>query len=160
MRIPVVLLLLLTFLFPAVLFSQDNAQQEQTPTFRKSVNVVNVFFTVKDKHGALVPDLSKDNFEIFENGKPQRFRADEAIADEASLVLTLTGRVSVFSAEDSTNLICDKVVYLAKPQLLRAIGNVTVKSPRYVISGINEEMAKADFSVIGSPDMFGEANAK
>src|SRR5437764_8226998 len=66
--------------------------------------------------------------ELFENGKPQRFRADEAIADEASLVLTLTGRVSVFSAEDSTNLICDKVVYLAKPQLLRAIGNVTVKS--------------------------------
>src|SRR5437016_13069295 len=74
MRIPVVLLLLLTFLFPAALFSQDNAQQDQTPTFRKSVNVVNVFFNVKDKHGALVPDLSKDNFEVFENGKPQTIK--------------------------------------------------------------------------------------
>ena len=86
MRIPVVLLLLLTFLFPAVLFSQDNAQQEQTPTFRKSVNVVNVFFTVKDKHGALVPDLNKDNFEIFENGKPQ---AIKYFAAESNQPLTL-----------------------------------------------------------------------
>ena len=58
MRIPAILLLLFAFLFPAALFSQDNAQQEQTPTFRKSVNVVNVFFNVKDKHGALVPDLT------------------------------------------------------------------------------------------------------
>src|SRR5437899_12255123 len=86
MRIPAILLLSFAFLFPAALFSQDNAQQEQTPTFRKSVNVVNVFFTVKDKHGALVPDLNKDNFEIFENGKPQ---AIKYFAAESNQPLTL-----------------------------------------------------------------------
>jgi len=86
MRTPAILLLLLAFLFPVALFSQDNAQQEQTPTFRKSVNVVNVFFNVKDKHGALVPDLSKDNFEIFENGKPQTIKY---FAAESNQPLTL-----------------------------------------------------------------------
>ena len=42
--------------------------------FRKNVNLVNVFFTVKDKHGTLVPNLNKDQFEILENGKPQTIK--------------------------------------------------------------------------------------
>ena len=49
-------------------------QQDQTPVFRKNVNVVNVFFTVKGKHGALVPGLTKDQFEISEDGKPQTIK--------------------------------------------------------------------------------------
>src|SRR6185312_11889886 len=49
-------------------------QQDQTPVFRKNVNVVNVFFTVKGKHGALVPGLTKDRFEISEDGKPQTIK--------------------------------------------------------------------------------------
>jgi VWFA-related protein len=49
-------------------------QKDQTPVFRKNVNVVNVFFTVKGKHGALVPDLTKDQFEISEDGKPQTIK--------------------------------------------------------------------------------------
>ena len=44
------------------------------PVFRKNVTVVNVLFTVKDKHGALIPNLSKDNFELFEDGKPQTIK--------------------------------------------------------------------------------------
>lgn len=94
--------------------------------------------------------------EIYQEGKPETFKADEAIADTDSRVLTLTGRVSVFSGKDNTNLVCDKVVYLARPQLLKASGNVTVKSPKYMITGIDEEVAKADFSMFGSPDMFGD----
>jgi len=105
-----------------------------------------------------VGKMQKVSGEIYENGKPETFKADEAIADQASRVLTLTGRVSIYSGEDNTNLTCDKVVYLAKPQLIHAIGNVTVKSPKYVISGIDDEVAKTDFSMIGSPDMFGEAS--
>jgi len=51
-----------------------SSQQDQTPVFRKNVNVVNVFFTVKGKHGALVPGLTKDQFEISEDGKPQTIK--------------------------------------------------------------------------------------
>ncbi|MGZ4840542.1 MAG: hypothetical protein ACXV5J_02260, partial [Candidatus Angelobacter sp.] len=45
--------------------------QGKIPVFRKNVTVVNVLFTVKDKHGALIPNLSKDHFDLFEEGKPQ-----------------------------------------------------------------------------------------
>ncbi|HEY6969143.1 MAG TPA: VWA domain-containing protein [Candidatus Angelobacter sp.] len=65
---------------------QATNQQGQLPTFRKNVNVVNVYFTVKDHHGALIPSLSKDEFEVQENGKPQTIKYFSA---ETNLPLTL-----------------------------------------------------------------------
>ncbi len=57
-------------------------QQDDTPTFRKNVNVVNVFFTAKDHHGALVPNLQKNEFDLFEDGKPQTIKYFSAESDQ------------------------------------------------------------------------------
>src|ERR1041385_3774681 len=48
--------------------------QGKVPVFRKNVTVVNVVCTVKDKHGALIPNLSKDDFQLFEEGKLQTIK--------------------------------------------------------------------------------------
>ena len=48
--------------------------QGKIPVFRKNVTVVNVLFTVKDKHGALIPNLTKDHFDLLEDGKPQTIK--------------------------------------------------------------------------------------
>ncbi len=48
--------------------------QGKVPVFRKNVTVVNVLCTVKDKHGALIPNLTKDDFQLFEEGKPQTIK--------------------------------------------------------------------------------------
>jgi VWFA-related protein len=90
MRIPIVgFVTALLYVLP-VLAQQPSQppanQQDQTPIFRKNVNVVNVFFTVKDKHGALVPNLSRDEFEVKEDGKPQTIKYFSA---ESNLPLTL-----------------------------------------------------------------------
>ena len=52
--------------------SQDS--QEPTTTLKVNVDVVQLFFNVKDKHGALIPNLNKDDFDIFEDGKPQTIK--------------------------------------------------------------------------------------
>lgn len=57
-------------------FAQD------VPVFRSEVGVVNVFFNVKDKHGALVPNLTKDDFELFEDAKPQTIKYFHLAADQ------------------------------------------------------------------------------
>ncbi len=57
-----------------------------TPTFTKDVNVVNVFATVRDKHGQIVPTLSKDDFQLQVDGHPQTIRY---FARETDLPLTL-----------------------------------------------------------------------
>src|SRR5579872_1779272 len=64
--------------------SQDN--QKPGETVKVNVNVVQLFFNVKDKHGALIPNLTKDDFEVFEDGKPQTIKY---FAAESNLPLTL-----------------------------------------------------------------------
>jgi VWFA-related protein len=59
--------------------NQSQDQDQQAPTFKANVREVPVYFVVKDKHGTLVPSLTKDSFEVLEDGKPQTiksFRAD------------------------------------------------------------------------------------
>jgi VWFA-related protein len=62
---------------PAAQKDQDQVpdkDQGKVPVFRKNVNVVNVLVTVKDKHGALIPNLTKDHFDLLEDGKPQTIK--------------------------------------------------------------------------------------
>jgi len=69
-------------------------QQSQTPadddqsaeTLKVRVNVVQLFFNVKDKKGALIPNQKKEDFEILEDGKPQTIKYFTA---ESNLPLTL-----------------------------------------------------------------------
>jgi VWFA-related protein len=65
---------------------QQPAGQEPTETLKVNVNVVQLFFNVKDKHGALIPNLTKDDFEIFEDTKPQTIKY---FTPETNLPLTL-----------------------------------------------------------------------
>jgi VWFA-related protein len=53
---------------------QNDQNEGSVGTLKVQVNVVNVFFNVKDKHGLLIPNLTKDDFEIFEDGKPQTIK--------------------------------------------------------------------------------------
>jgi len=62
------------------------AEQEPLETFKAEVNVVNLFFNVKDKHGMLIPNLTKDDFQVFEDGKPQAIKYFSA---ESNQPLTL-----------------------------------------------------------------------
>ena len=66
--------------------SQQPADQNPTETLKVNVNVVQLFFNVKDKHGALIPNLTKDDFEISEDGKQQTIKYFTA---ESNLPLTI-----------------------------------------------------------------------
>src|SRR5579875_2514137 len=58
---------------PPTTAGQDAAAQE--PTIRVSVDLVNILFTVKTKKGGqLVPNLTKDDFRIYEDGKEQTIK--------------------------------------------------------------------------------------
>lgn len=46
------------------------AQEPQTPIFRSAVRTVPIYATVVDQGGRLVPDLTAEDFEILDNGKP------------------------------------------------------------------------------------------
>ena len=66
--------------------NQDQDQDQSAATLKVNVNVVQLFFNVKDKKGALIPNLTKDQFQILEDGKPQTIKY---FAAESNLPLTL-----------------------------------------------------------------------
>src|SRR5437879_5240866 len=66
--------------------SPQNDQDQSVETLKVNVNVVQLFFNVKDKHGLLIADQTKDDFQILEDGKPQTIKYFTA---ESNLPLTL-----------------------------------------------------------------------
>ncbi len=71
---------------PASPDQKSDDSQQPTETLKVNVNVVQLFFNVKDKHGALIPNLTKTDFEVYEDGKPQTIKYFTA---ESNLPLTL-----------------------------------------------------------------------
>jgi VWFA-related protein len=51
------------------------AEEPSVATFKLTVNLVDVFFTVKDKAGNLVPHLTKDDCTITEDKEPQKLKS-------------------------------------------------------------------------------------
>jgi VWFA-related protein len=60
--------------------------EQDLPTFSTDVKVVSLLATVRNKNGAIVRDLSKDDFTLLENGRPQTIRY---FSRESDLPLTL-----------------------------------------------------------------------
>src|SRR6185436_12512702 len=61
------------------------APQEQKPTFRVAVDLVTNDVIVRDDKGNFVPDLKRDEFEVFEDGVKQ---------DISSMTVVTGGRVN------------------------------------------------------------------
>ncbi len=104
---------------------QQPQSQEPVATFKANANVVSVFFNVKDKHGALIPNLTKDDFSIAEDNKGQTIKYFTA---ESNLPLTL-GMMIDSSGSQRNVLDMEKEVGGA---FLRQI--ITDKDEAYVIS--------------------------
>jgi len=110
---------------PASSSQKSPDSQEPTTTLKVNVNVVQLFFNVKEKHGALIPNLTKNDFEIYEDGKPQTIKYFTA---ESNLPLTL-GMMIDASGSQRNVIDMEKEVGGA---FLRQI--LTEKDEAYVIS--------------------------
>jgi Ca-activated chloride channel family protein len=78
MKVPALVPVLAAVLAAVVLPAQGssptangiNPAAQDQPIFRASVRTVPVYATVLDANGRLVPDLTQDDFSVFDNGKP------------------------------------------------------------------------------------------
>jgi VWFA-related protein len=74
---PLLALFCVLILAPAALLlpqsANSGADSPQGPTLKVSVNVVNVYAVVREKK-RLIPDLSRDDFEVTEDDVPQQIR--------------------------------------------------------------------------------------
>ncbi len=79
---------------------QQPVQQDQVPTIRVQTRLVNVAVNVVDEHGSPVGGLGQDDFEILEDGKPQKIAFfDRESATPLSIVLAIDASESVLRDE-------------------------------------------------------------
>ena len=79
----------LVFLPAARLLGQDQKGQDQKgqgPDFSTDVKVVNVFANVRDHKGQIVKNLTRNDFLLDEDGRPQTIRY---FSQESNLPLTI-----------------------------------------------------------------------
>src|SRR5580700_1510454 len=77
---------------------------QQPPTFRSGTQLVSLFVTVADAQRRLVPDLEREDFEIFDNDKPQAISYFENLVQPITVVTMLdtsgsmTGSIALLKA--------------------------------------------------------------
>lgn len=78
-------LFLVGLFLPAGLAAQNPPSTEQQP-LKVQVELVHLFITVRDKHGGLVPNLEKNDFQVYEDGQQQKIAY---FSKEMNLPLTI-----------------------------------------------------------------------
>jgi VWFA-related protein len=77
--------------------SSSSSGDDTLSTIRRTVNEVNVVFTVTDKHGHYVKDLKKEDFKIIDDAKPaaeiRSFRAETDLPLELGLLIDASNSV-------------------------------------------------------------------
>ena len=81
LKVPVALALAASFMVPAV-----PQEPSQGPTLRSTVNLVNLFATVRDKNKRIVGDMKQEDFKVFEDNQEQKIAF---FSKEVTLPITL-----------------------------------------------------------------------
>src|SRR5271157_897015 len=88
------------FAVGAALLAQVPPQKpvEDLPSIRVDVDVVNILAAVRDKKGALIPNLEQQDFTVLEDGKPQPIKY---FTRETNLPLTIGLLVDVSGSQEA-----------------------------------------------------------
>jgi VWFA-related protein len=77
---------------------QPDQSRAQEPAIRVNVDLVNILFAVRSKHGGqLIPNLTKDDFKIYEDGKQQTI---QRFSRDTDLPLTLGLLIDISASQE------------------------------------------------------------
>ena len=96
------LALLVALALPAVRAEQQPppSAPEQQPTFRTGINFVRVDAIVTDRQGNPVPDLTAEDFEVLEDGKPQAIESFRFIKIDGTVTPAGVGAIRTRADEE------------------------------------------------------------
>ena len=87
----------------------------QEQVFRVALDNVPVYATVTDKSGRLVPDLSQDAFQIFDNGKAQSIAVFDNSPQPIRLIVMLDTSGSMSGNAQLVREVCDRLFAQLRP---------------------------------------------
>ena len=99
--VPVRSLLAATCIVLALSAVPSGGQDQQQPLFRSGTELVDLYVTVTDGDGRLVPDLTREDFAIFDNGQPQEIVLFENSVRPITVVVMLDTSISTTNVMDT-----------------------------------------------------------
>src|SRR3954452_15632611 len=94
----------------------------QQPTFRASTQVVSLFATVTDAQNRLVPELTKEDFTVFDNDKPQDLLVFQSENQPISVVVMLDTSGSMTGSIQLLKAAAEQFVTRLLPEDKAAVG--------------------------------------
>jgi Ca-activated chloride channel family protein len=79
----------------ALILAAHAVSAQPTPTFRSGTKLVPIYATVTDSQGRLVPDLVQEEFQIFDNQKPQEISLFDNQVQPITVVVMLDTSLSM-----------------------------------------------------------------
>jgi Ca-activated chloride channel family protein len=94
----------------------------QQPTFRASTQVVSLFATVLDAQNRLVPELTKEDFTVFDNDKPQELLVFQSENQPITVVVMLDTSGSMTGSIQLLKAAAEQFVTRLLPEDKAAVG--------------------------------------
>jgi len=151
-------------IFLAVLIGAVSSVLQEHPQLKVAVNLVNVSFTVRDSQGGFVPDLTAEDFEVLEDGQPQKVQFFDHAANlplNVGLVVDFSGSQDRFvkahhrDLQEFLNDVLgprDRVFLLCFGNHLRLVREFT-SSAGDLIEGLKDfEHDNRNYPELGPPD--------
>jgi Ca-activated chloride channel family protein len=131
---------------------------------RVDVHLVNVSFAVRDSRGALVPNLKRDDFEVYEDGVPQKiafFARSTDLPLTLGLIVDVSGSQEHFVKQHHHDLekflkhtltSRDRAFIVAFGNRVRLVSDYSDSSTKLMDSLHELEKNRGDFSELGPPE--------
>ena len=116
-------------------------QEQQQPLFRSGTELVDLFVTVTDSNGRLVPDLTREDFTVFDDGEPQEIVLFENTVRPITVVVMLDTSIS-------TTNVMDRIMGGAEQFLIRMLPD-----DRARVGAFNDKIEIVPAEFIGDRDL-------
>src|SRR5258706_10632390 len=123
MRTVHLLTLTVAFIFSSSAQAPPPGQDAQGPVLRSTARLVQLSVLVHDKKGLPVHDLARDDFAIFDNGKPQQLAVFSPVSESA--VMSAVSASSGPLALSNSNL---RRVFGASAATIHLLGNTEMQT--------------------------------
>ncbi len=116
-------------------------QDQEQPLFRSGTELVDLYVTVTDSNGRLVPDLTREDFTIFDDGDPQEIVLFENTVRPITVVVMLDTSIS-------TTNVMDRIMGGAEQFLIRMLPD-----DRARVGAFNDKIEIVPPEFIGDRDL-------
>lgn len=111
---------------------------QQLPVFRAGADTVPIYVTVTDRDSRLVTDLSRDDFTLFDNGRPQPIAVFDNTPQPVRLIVMLDVSGSMYGNLPLLRAACDQLFRRLRPDDRARVGSFGAEievSPEFTNDG-------------------------